>query len=288
MIRKDYHMHTTYCDGTTSAEEMVKEAVARGMEEIGFSGHSHTPFDESYCMMPETTEQYRQELLALREKYADQISIRIGLEMDCFSDADTRDFDYLIGSVHYIRVPDPSAEEDAKAGDAATANLPEGCFRYEDDEGAFIYITMDETPEILEGAADAFFGGDMIALAERYFETVSDVPERTDCDFIGHFDLVTKFNEDGSLLDEEDPRYVAAWKKAVDKILLYDIPFEINTGAMAKGYRSQPYPAAPIRDYIREEGGRFILSSDSHRPGTLCYEFAEYEKETDPGIEIGR
>ena len=47
MILKDYHMHTTYCDGTASAEEMVQEAVRRGLTEIGFSGHSHTAFDES-------------------------------------------------------------------------------------------------------------------------------------------------------------------------------------------------------------------------------------------------
>ena len=269
MIRKDYHMHTTWCDGSASAEDMVKEAVAMGLQEIGFSGHSNTPFDTSYCMSHEDTENYRRELMALREKYRDRISIRIGLEMDRFSDAEPSEFEYIIGSVHYIRVPQP--------GDGTA--VPEGCFLYEEENGPQVYIPVDETPEILEAAAEAYFGGDMITLAEHFFHSEAWVADATRCDIIGHFDLITKFNEEGDLFDEEDPRYVRAWKLAVDRLLLYDIPFEINTGAMSKGYRTRPYPAAPIRDYIREKGGRFILSSDSHSLETLCYAFEEYESE---------
>ena len=89
------------------------------------------------------------------------------------------------------------------------------------------------------------------------------------------------FNEDGSLFDTEDPRYIAAWKASADRLLKAGVPFEINTGAMSKGYRSEPYPAKPIRDYIRSGGGHFILSSDSHRTDTLCYAFDRYEDEAD-------
>ena len=249
MILKDYHMHTTYCDGTASAEEMVQEAVRRGLTEIGFSGHSHTAFDESYCMSEEQTEQYRQELLELRERYADRISIKIGLEMDRYSDADPSQFDYCIGSVHYIRVPEKG-----------TGDVPAGCLPYE----GFIYIPIDETPEILRAAADAYFDGDLIALAAHFFDTAAEV---------------TKFNEGGGLFDESDPRYIAAWQRAVDQLLQEGVPFEINTGAISKGYRTEPYPAKNIRDYIRQQGGRFILSSDSHRTDTLCYGFEEYEAE---------
>ena len=290
MIRKDYHMHTTYCDGTRSPEEMVLAAIDQGLEEIGFSGHSHTPFDESYCMSHESTQQFFRELASLREKYAGRISIKIGLEMDLWSDADAAGWEgaapeYRIGSMHYIRIP---AEENTPC--------PPRCCPWEGPEGRFVYIPVDESPELLRSAADAYFDGDMIELAVKYFEEVSGVVEATKCDIIGHFDLITKFNEPaggqgtkaeqqlkpgqrGVLLDEEDPRYVAAWKAAVDRLVQYDIPFEINTGAMAKGYRTSPYPAKPIRDYIRSKGGRFILSSDSHRADTLCYCFDRYEGE---------
>lgn len=267
MIRKDYHMHTTYCDGANTAEEMIQAGVAMGLEEIGISSHSHTAFDESYCMSHESTQQYRQELLALREKYRDQISLRIGLEMDMYSDADLSGFDYCIGSVHYIRV------------EASAEGVPQGCLFYEEDGRPYVYIPVDESPEILQAAADAYFDGDLVQLAVYYFETVGRLFSRINCDIIGHFDLITKFNEGGVLFDETDPRYVATWEKAVWRLLMRDVPFEINTGAMSKGYRSEPYPAAPIREYIREKGGRFILSSDSHRTDTLCYAFEKYEDE---------
>lgn len=250
MILRDYHMHTTWCDGSASAENMVKAAIAQGLEEIGFSGHSYTWFDESYCMMPEATVAYRSELASLREKYAGRIRILIGTEQDRYSEAPTDAYDYFIGSVHYMKL----GEE---------------------------YVPVDETPEILRDAAKRYFDGDMMSLAEEYFRTAGEVAEKTGCSIIGHFDLITKFNEDGSLFDTEDPRYIAAWKAAADRLLKAGVPFEINTGAMSKGYRSEPYPAKPIRDYIRSGGGHFILSSDSHRTDTLCYAFDRYEDEAD-------
>ncbi|MBQ6401348.1 MAG: histidinol-phosphatase [Firmicutes bacterium] len=266
MISCDYHMHTTWCDGSASAEDMVRAAIARGMTEIGFSGHSHTAFDESYCMSPAETENYRQELLALRKKYDGQISIRIGLEMDYYSDADPAGFDYLIGSVHYVR---------ALAGTCSARPDPAGVLR----DGNRVYVPVDETPQLQREAVERYFGRDWIAFAECYFDTVGGAAEKTGCDIIGHFDLITKFNEGGVLFDEEDPRYRAAWMKAADRALASGALFEINTGAMAKGYRSAPYPAAPIREYIRSRGGRFILSSDSHRTDSLCHAFDQFEEE---------
>ena len=223
MIRRDYHMHTIWCDGSNTAEEMVEAAVRQGLEEIGFSGHSYTWFDESYCMLPDETEEYKKELAALREKYAGRIRILTGTEQDCLSEASTEGYDYVIGSAHYVRVGDT-------------------------------FISIDESAQILRDAADRYFGGDMIALAEEYFRTVGAVAERTGCQIIGHFDLITKFNEDGTLLDESDPRYVAAWQAAADRLLQSDAVFEINTGAMSKGYRTTPYPAVPIRVWPKPRG----------------------------------
>ena len=76
--------------------------------------------------------------------------------------------------------------------------------------------------------------------------------EQTGADIIGHFDLVTKFNELGGYLDLSDPRYVRAWKAAVDALLSYDRPFEINTGAISRGYRTTPYPGAAVEMCIRD------------------------------------
>ena len=49
-MKRDFHVHTTFCDGINTPEEIVISAISRGMDKIGFSGHSYTFFDEEYCM----------------------------------------------------------------------------------------------------------------------------------------------------------------------------------------------------------------------------------------------
>lgn len=242
MIFSDLHTHTTFCDGADSPEEMVLSAINIGLPILGFSAHSYTSFDERYCIKQEEISHYINEINFLKEKYKDKITILCGMEMDYFSVSPVDGLDYLIGSVHYIK----------KDGE---------------------YITVDDSPEILLDATEKLYGGDIYALCEDYFSLVADVINKTDADIIGHFDLISKFNEQSSLFDERHPRYVSAWKKAAQSLLLKDIPFEINTGAISRGYKSFPYPSRDILSYILENGGKVILNSDSHRKDTLAFGF---------------
>ena len=244
----DLHVHTMFSDGKNTPEEVVLEAIARKMKVIGFSDHSYTAFDESWCMKKGDIPLYRACIAELRGRYADRIKILCGIEQDFYSEEPTDGYDYVIGSVHYIR----SGEE---------------------------FIPVDESPEILRAAAEKHFGGDLFVLIEDYYRTVAQVVDKTHADIIGHFDLVTKFNEDGSLFDEADPRYLAASRAAADALLKTGKPFEINTGAISRGYRTSPYPSVALRDYIRGRGGSFILSSDSHAKETLCFGFEVLENE---------
>jgi len=264
----DLHMHTTYCDGANSAEEMVLSAIDKGLDTVGISGHSYTWFDEGYCMSKEGSEKYIAEVNALKEKYSDRIRVLLGIERDLYADISNNPFEYVIGSCHYI-----SADGEFFDVDSALQDFMDGVNKY--------------------------FGGDVMAGAERYYKQVSEIIETTDCDIIGHFDLITKFNEQDPFLDTENPRYVKAWQKAVDAlfdaaaarykdgrinrlealglIVAGDKPvFEINTGAMAKGYRTYPYPSKEHIDYIKKRGGVLLLSSDSHRADTICYAFDYY------------
>ena len=75
---------------------------------------------------------------------------------------------------------------------------------------------------------------------------------------------MTKFNENDCLFSTKDPRYIEAWQAAADELLKLNVPFEINTGAIARKCRVTPYPALDIAEYITERGGEFILSSDCH------------------------
>ena len=240
-------MHTCCCDGKNTPEEMVQSAIKKGLSTVGISGHSYTFFDESYCMQREDIPRYLAECRYLRAKYFDQIHVLCGVEQDYYSDYPTDDFDYVIGSVHYV-----------KAGEE--------------------YIPVDESIAILYSAADKHFNKDIYALCEAYYKTVSDVVNKTSCDIIGHFDLISKFIEREPLFDTNHPRYVAAWRKAADELLKTGVPFEINTGAISRGYRSEPYPSDAMIDYIRERGGRFVLSSDAHSAENIGFRFEEYEE----------
>ena len=48
MIKCDLHVHTNFCDGKKSPEEVVKKAIELNMEKLGLLVHSYTFFDESY------------------------------------------------------------------------------------------------------------------------------------------------------------------------------------------------------------------------------------------------
>ena len=121
------------------------------------------------------------------------------------------------------------------------------------------------------------FCGDYLAVCEEYYRLLADVPRKTKADIIAHIDLITKFNEGDKLFDTKDPRYIKAYRGAVDKLVTYGLPFEINTGAISRGYRTAPYPAPDILDYIKEKGGKLIISSDSHSKENIAYLFDKYE-----------
>lgn len=245
MIKSDFHVHTTYSDGKSTPEEIVLSAIEKGLSTLGFSDHSYTDFDENYCIKKEKISDYISEISALKEKYKTKIEILCGIEQDYFSGLPKYDFDFVIGSVHY--------------------------FKFGNE-----YVPVDSNADILFSAAEKYFGGDVYTLAEEYFSLVSEVADKTSATIIGHFDLITKFNEKTPLIDAANPRYIAAWKKAVDKLIPYNIPFEINSGAISRGYRTTPYPASDIIDYIKNKGGKLILSSDSHRADTLCFKFEDF------------
>ncbi|MBP3752480.1 MAG: PHP domain-containing protein, partial [Pyramidobacter sp.] len=86
MILEDFHVHTPWCDGKDTAETIVRRALELGMTRLGFSGHAHTPCDESYCMSAEKTAGYQREIESLRAGYADRITILCGVEQDLYSD----------------------------------------------------------------------------------------------------------------------------------------------------------------------------------------------------------
>ena len=245
MIKADFHVHTTFCDGKNTPEEMVKAAVSLGMTSLGFSVHSYTEFDESYCIKKERVAEYIEEINRLKEAYRDKIRILCGIERDLYAKEPTECFDYTIGSLHYVK----------KNG---------------------VYYTVDESAETLKKAIRDGWQGSATAFAKDYYAETSRLG-KTQPDIIGHIDLLTKFDEIEPIFDITDQEYVEAAKGAVDALLPLGVPFEINTGAISRGYRKTPYPSPFLLSYILEKGGKVILSGDVHAASGLLCHFEEAE-----------
>lgn len=243
----NFHTHTVFCDGADSPEELVLEALRLGCPEIGFSGHS--PLEEDTgSMSDQRVLDYCTEIRRLQTKYSGRIRILLGVELDIFSRLDRSLFDYVIGAVHYVK-------KDGRM------------------------LAVDESREGFLDAVERFYGGDYYALAEDYYALVAALPEKTGCDVIAHFDLVTKYNEGGPLFRTDHPRYLAAADTALDRLLQASPRplLEVNTGAMARGWRTEAYPERRILDRWLSGGGELILSSDCHDRRNLLYAFDQYE-----------
>ncbi len=247
MVYSDFHMHTHYCDGRCSAEEMILSAIEKGLTTVGLSGHGFTDFDSHYCMTQENTLKYAAEVTGLKEKYKEKIRVLLGIEQDYFGGMPIIPVDYVIGSVHYLH--------------------------WGDD----VYTPIDENIDQLRYAVKEGFGGDVYAAAESYFKCVGDVVAATGADIIGHFDLISKFCERGFDIDLDNPRYKRAYTDAIDRLIPMGAPFEVNTGAISRGYRTSPYPAIPMMRYIASQGGKIIFTSDSHHTDNIAFRFDEWE-----------
>ena len=235
MIYSDIHTHTTYCDGKSTPEEMVKKAIEKGFESIGISGHGYMDFDVSYCMTLEDTKKYVNEINELKKKYP-QTDILLGLERDYYFAPDGQEYDYIIGSVHYVE----------KNG-----------VRYDVD-----YY------DVFADNVEKYFDGSYRAFVELYYKTVKDVVNKTGADVVGHFDLVAKFNEGNKFFDEDANWYKECVIEALDEVSKAKPVFEVNTGAISRGY-NKIYPSEFILKEIKKRGCDVVITSDCHNAETL-------------------
>lgn len=236
------HSHTTYSDGRNTPEEMVAAALALRFSALGFSDHGYAPHD--VCSMSEETEPlYRAEIRALQKKYAGSIELALGYEHDAsMADTDLSFYDYAIESVHFVH--------------------PNG-----------VYCSVDESAAALASHIQTHYGGDPYALCADYFREVCASFERTAAQVAGHIGLVTKFNEGNAMFNADDPRYTRPAQEAVRLAVEKDMLVEVNTGAMSRGYRTEPYPGRALLALLRELGGRVIITSDCHRAEWMNYAF---------------
>lgn len=154
----DYHTHSILSDGKNSYEEMVEAAIAKGLDEIGFSDHvSIKPVD--WAIQLEDIPVMTSQILDLRSKYKGKIEIRYGIEMDYFPGHEEEmkqlikdiPVDYVIGSIHFI-----------------------GDWNFDTDKSLYGKWSNDK-------------------LYAKYFKLVQQAAQSGLFDIIGHIDIIKKF-----------------------------------------------------------------------------------------------
>lgn len=240
----NFHTHSTFCDGKDTLEHIVLTAINKNFSAIGFSGHGYTDPDSSYCM--QDTDGYITQVKSLREKYRDKLQIYLGVEEDSIHPVDRNKFDYIIGSSHYLYINGTYYDVDASVQGA------QKCLRA--------------------------CGYDNVLFAETYYSSFCDYICKRKPDIIGHFDLITKFDECSTPIFLGDAQYQKIADKYISIAASSDCFFEVNTGAISRGYRNTPYPSEDLLYTLRKLDAKLILSSDAHSANNLDYHFTETKK----------
>ena len=232
---QNLHTHSTFCDGRNTPEEMIAVARSKGFESLGFSGHSYTYYSNSPTPITslEKTEAYKREIARLKEKHEGEMDLFLGIEFDMYSGTDLSGYDYLIGACHYLKMGDR-------------------------------FIAFDRSAEYVRNVIETEFSGDGMAFAKEYYRQVALLPDYGNFDILAHFDIITKNIEKDRFFDIDSKEYIKAATDAMDA-LRGKIPFfEVNTGAISRGYRTSPYPTLPLLREFKARGFGAIISSDCH------------------------
>ena len=225
----DYHVHTTYSDGSGSVEECVARAVALGLPEIGIADHlsgvHHSVWDAASIPL-ERLDDYVEEVLAAASRHGD-IKVLLGVEADYVADHEAGfaeilsayPFDYVVGGVHVLNGFD--FDDPAKRGDP----------RWSDPDALFF----------------------------AYYEAARRAAEFGRFAFIAHLDYVGLWGH------KPGPGVDAAIDATLDAMAAAGTAIELNTDRVSDPAGVMyPFPGTLRR--ACERGIRLVLSSDAHAP----------------------
>ena len=233
-------------------EDFVQFAIAKGIRKYGFSSHAPLPFLTSWTMVEDDFQDYEKEFYWLRTKYAGQIELYLGLEIDFIEGcSDTgNDFfaakklDYSIGSIHYLD-------------------------RIEENK----YWTIDGHFDEFDKGLELLYDGDIQSAAIAYFKATEQMIQKGGFDIIGHVDKIIYHGRNYSQFDIESTWYNNAFTKILELIKVHGIILEINTKSL-KDF-GITYPHQNFYGLIKELGIPIMVNSDSHYPHLVTAGFEE-------------
>lgn len=244
MFKTNYHIHTNYCDGQDSMEDMIQSAISRNFNSIGISSHAPLDYQNDWTMPQNKLSQYFDELTSLKRGYQSQINIHSGLEVDYYMHSQElsksvkhyfKDLDYWIGSIHCLGMM---------------------------SDGEVAYI--DDTAENFKKGIEDLYYGDAERAVCDYYKSIGDMAEKFHPDIIGHIDLIKKNNQDQKFFDENAEWYQEAWREALIKIKKSGSILEINTGGAFRYGMRCLYPSQDILKTAIQMQIPLTINTDAH------------------------
>ena len=243
MQLSNYHSHCTFCDGRSIPEDFVRFAITHGFRAYGFSSHSPLPFETQWSLSKREVEAYLSEIKRLKEKYAGEIELYVGMEIDYLNDEwgpavdyfQRMPLDYRIGSVHLVT---------------------------EEQTGEI--MDMDGKFEDFSENLRLVFHDDLKHLVKSYFRASSRMVELGGFDFVAHLD---KISMNGSLMDSTltgQAWYNQLLWEYCSLIAEKGVMVEVNTKAYTK--KGMMFPNVKYFKWLKELNIPVMVNSDAHLP----------------------
>jgi histidinol-phosphatase (PHP family) len=243
-------MHTPLCRHATGEPvEYAKQAVAIGLDEIGFSDHSPMRQDnfDNWRMNLGQLDAYVEKIRKAQKDFP-QLTIRLALEVDYLPGhedwirelAARHPWDYFIGSVHYV-------------SDSWAIDDPQKLSEWKHRDSFEVWST--------------------------YFERLTMAAESKLFEIIGHTDLPKKFGHRPT----RDPAFAGGFGAAgctplYEKFLAAakksGCAIELNTAGLRKDCR-EIYPSREILKLAFQNGVPITFGSDAHAPEEVGMNFVE-------------
>lgn len=243
MFFSNYHSHCTFCDGREQMEEFIKSAIAKGVTRYGFSSHAPLPFETHWTMKADRFKDYVLEFERLKSKYANQIELFIGLEIDYISGCTNansaffadKKLDYKIGSIHYL---DPLSNGDYFSVDGPFSDFCEGL--------------------------KELYSNDIRLVTERYYHLSKEMVALGGFDIVGHLDKITLHGSQFADFDIHSKWYVDLLVDYLQLIKQKEMIVEVNTKSLLQ--KGMTFPDKSFYALLYELQIPITINSDSHYP----------------------
>jgi len=248
IIKINFHLHSTGSDGKMSPEEVVKEAISAGIKYICFTDHYLVPETLSSLEYYKGffSEPYKKEVRRLQAENKKRIDISFGAEFDWFegheswikAESAKDEYDYLIGSVHFVPV-----------------------------NGQMYHLNFGRNGK--EQFIDTVnkFKGIKNLIKEYYRQTRLMIKARL-FDSVGHLDTIKMYNSKGDLFSETEDWYQDEVRQTLDALVESDMALEINIRGLFAATEVQ-YPSLWILKEARKRNIPITMGTDSHRAGEV-------------------